>query len=350
MDILQYIGVDYHPYQQTIAFVDENGEIKTRRFFHTQKKALEQFYQRFPKGSIVGVEATGQMAWFEKMLAKCGLELLIGDAKKIRKMALSPHKNDQRDAEHVLDLLMIGRFPKIEPRSEESMRILSYLNYRHSLIKSRTAVANQLQAMARSLGLARFGIKAKFAETKMLAMTAEAELVELIESRFRVHQMLTAEIELIRRKLSAKAAHDKQAKLLLTHPGVGELTALCLVHTLGDVGRFGRKEQVTAFVGLVPLDESSGERHRIGSISKHGSKLLRYLLGQAGQKSFADQRLQQFYQRVSRRRGTAKAKVAVARKLLERCYLMLRDNIDYEEFRRRGEVGLPDSPRSKCSS
>ncbi|MGI8544309.1 MAG: IS110 family transposase [Aridibacter sp.] len=347
MDILQYIGVDYHPYQQTIAFVDEAGEIKTRRFFHTQKKALKQFYQRFPNGSVVGVEATGQMAWFEKMLATCGLQLQIGDPRRIRKMALSPHKNDRRDAEHILDLLLIGRFPTIEPRSEESQRILSFLNYRHSLVKSRTAVANQLQAMARSFGLARFGIKAKLAETKMLAMAEEAELIELIESRFRVHRMLTAEIDLIRRKLSAKAVADEPVKLLQTHPGIGELTALCAVHTLGDVGRFGRKEQVTAFVGLVPLDESSGEKKRIGKISKHGSKLLRYLLGQAGQKSFADERLKQFYQRVSRRRGNAKAKVAVARKLLERCYLMLRDNIDYEEFRRRGEVGLPGLPAKR---
>lgn len=350
MDILQYIGVDYHPYQQTIAFVDEDSEIKTRRFFHTQQKALNQFYQRFPTGSVVGVEATGQMHWFEKMLAEIGLELHIGNTRKIRKSAPSPHKNDQRDARHILDLLLTDRFPAVQKRSQESQQILSYLNYRHSLVKSRTAVANQLQAMARSLGLARFGMKAKFAETKMTALTNDLALLLLIESRFRVHRSLSEEIELIKQKLVKKAELDSQVKLLMTHPGIGELTALCAVHTLGDVGRFARKEQVSSFVGLAPLDESSGEKHRIGKISKHGSKLLRYLLGQAGQKSFADERLKQFYQRVSRRRGTAKAKVAVARKLLERCYLMLRDNIDYEEFRRRGEVGLPDCPRSKCSS
>jgi transposase len=350
MDILQYIGVDYHPYQQTIAFVDQDGEIKTRRFFHTQKKALRNFYRKFPIGSVVGVEATGQMLWFERMIYEIGLELLIGNPRTIRKMAISPHKNDQRDAEHILDLLILGRFPQIKPRSEQSQRILSYLKYRHSLVKSRTAIANQLQAMARSFGLAKFSIKSKLAETKMLAMTEEAELIKLIESRFRVHRTLSVEIEQFKRKLVEKAVLDEPVKLLMTHPGIGELTALCAVHTLGDVGRFAKKEQVTSFVGLAPLDESSGEKKRIGKISKHGSKLLRYLLGQAGQKSFADERLRQFYQRVSRRRGTAKAKVAVARKLLERCYLMLRDQIDYEEFRRRGEVGLPDCPRNKSCS
>lgn len=348
MDILHYVGVDYHPYQQTCAFVDPDGEIKTRRFFHTDKKGLRKFYQQFPKGSVIGVEATGQMRWFEQLIQKIDLELWIGNPRKIRKMAPSPHKNDRRDAEHILDLLLIGRFPKIEKRSEESTRILNFLNYRHSLVKARTAVLNQLQAMARSFGLARFGMKTKFAEAKILAGTEDQELIKLIESRFRVYRMLTSEIDLVKSGLVKKAEQDKQVKLLMTHPGIGHLTALCLIHTLGDVGRFARQEQVISFVGLAPLDESSGEKHRIGKISKHGSRLLRYLLGQAGQKSFADDRLREFYQRVSRRRGKAKAKVAVARKLLARCYLMLRDNICYEEFRRRGEVGLPGCPRKKC--
>ncbi len=94
-----------------------------------------------------------------------------------------------------------------------------------------------------------------------------------------------------------------------------------------------------AFVGLDPLEKSSGEKRRIGSISKHGSRLVRHLLGQAAQ-ACRDKRIRQFYSQVSRRRGRPKAKVAAARKLLINCYVMLRDGIGYEEFTRRGEVGL----------
>jgi transposase len=117
-----------------------------------------------------------------------------------------------------------------------------------------------------------------------------------------------------------------------------------LVHTLGDVGRFSRKEEIVSFIGLDPLEKSSGESKRFGSISKKGSRLLRFLLVQAGQ-TCSDKRLTEYYQKVSRRRGTAKAKVAVARKLLINCYIMLREQINYEEFCRRGEVGLGDCPR-----
>lgn len=114
---------------------------------------------------------------------------------------------------------------------------------------------------------------------------------------------------------------------------------MALIHTLGDVRRFRRKEEVVAFVGLDPLEKSSGETRRIGSISKRGSRLARHLLGQAAQ-ACRDKKIRKFYSEVSRRRGRPKAKVAAARKLLINCYVMLRDTISYEEFTRRGEVGL----------
>jgi transposase len=346
MNNIHNIGVDYHPYQQTIAFIDKDGEVKTRRFYHTDKPAIRKFYQQFPAGSVVGVEATGSLGWFEKMIFEINLELKIGNPRAVRKMALSPHKNDRRDAIHILELLQSDRFPEIARRSDQAQMILAWLNYRHSLVRARTAIANQLQAMARSFGMDRFRIKIKTAKQRFLSLDLSEEFLVLIESRFGVHEKLTAEIEMLDQKLHAEAVRDEQAKLLDTHSGVGDLTALCLVHTLGDVNRFERKEQVTAFVGLAPLDESSGEKHRIGRISKHGSRLLRFLLGQSAQMT-RDKQLKEFYRRVSRRRGAAKAKVATARKLLERCYIMLRDNIDYEEFRRRGEVSVPDSPRKK---
>ncbi len=145
---------------------------------------------------------------------------------------------------------------------------------------------------------------------------------------------------------ASKRCHNTRALDLSTYfiddpdrLGIGLINAMALIHTLGDVRRFRRKEEVVAFVGLDPLEKSSGETRRMGSISKHGSRLVRHLLGQAAQ-ACRDRRIRQFYLEVSRRRGRPKAKVAAARKLLINCYVMLRDNISYEEFTRRGEVGL----------
>lgn len=335
-----YIGVDYHPYQQTIAYCDaEEGEIRYDQFLHSDKQSLKSFYRQCPAETVIGVEATGSLQWFERMLFENGLELNIGDPRLIRRKALSRHKNDFRDAETILDLLMNGQFPRVEPRSERSQLVLQMLNYRHSLVCQRTALANQLQAFARRKGLAKFRIKAKTASERLKAAAEDGAESLMVESRFSLFSALTEKIGEIEAELEKEASKDAGAKLLLTHSGVGTLTALAVVHTLGDVNRFGKKEQVVAFVGLDPLEKSSGERKRIGNISKHGSRLLRFLLVQAAQVT-RDKRLKQFYSQVSRRRGKPKAKVAAARKLLINCYVILRDNITYQEFCRRGEVGL----------
>jgi transposase len=338
-----YIGVDFHPYEQSVAYADDrDGEIRHRRFLHSDKHSLKAFYRKCGTNAVVGTEATGCLWWFEKLLFDNGMKLNIGDPRMIRRAALSRHKNDFRDAETILDLLVRGQFPAIVPRSERSREVLDLLNYRQSLVRKRTSVLNQLQSFARSKGLARFRLPGVRARQKLIdaALTATEEL--LVGSRLLLCDELSRQIKALEARLEEEEEEvdkGKQVKLLRTHPGIGLINALALVHTLGDVRRFRRKEEVVAFVGLDPLEKSSGEKKRIGQISKHGSRLVRHLLGQAAQ-ACRDKRIRQFYSQVSRRRGRPKAKVAAARKLLINCYVMLRDGIGYEEFTRRGEVGL----------
>lgn len=340
MKQLYYIGVDFHPYQQTVAYcTTDDGEIKYRQFRHTDKKALAQFYRQCHTDSIIGVEATGALDWFEKLLFENSLRLRIGNPRAIRRAALSRHKKDYRDAETILDLLLTNRFPEIEPKSQAAQSVLALLSYRHSLVQQRTRLINQMQAMARRQGLSKFRLYSPSAKARLTAAIENETEQLLLASRWEMFESLTGEIERIEAELKKAALANEQVRLLRTHSGIGELTALCLVHTLGAVTRFARKEQVVAFVGLDPLDKSSGEKKRIGHVSKKGSRLLRFLLGQAANTT-KDQRLREFYRKVSRRRGKAQAKVACARKLLINCYIMLRDSIDYEEFSRRGGVGL----------
>jgi len=148
---------------------------------------------------------------------------------------------------------------------------------------------------------------------------------------------LKAKIETVEQWLEEKADDDQRVQRLRTHYGIGALTGLCLVHTLECVERFANPRKVTAYVGFDPVEDSSGARQRIGSISKQGSRLLRFFLVEAGQIAIRkDQDLARVYQRVWLRRGHAKAKVAVGRRLLVRAFIMLRDEIDYAEFQRRG--------------
>jgi transposase len=140
--------------------------------------------------------------------------------------------------------------------------------------------------------------------------------------------------------LKEKARPNSQVQLLLTQKGVGYLAALCTVHSLGDVTRFSRlTKQVASYVGLEPLERSSAGRRNFGSISKAGSSLLRFQMGQAAQIAARfDPRLKSFYKRLEKKKPRSVAKVATARKLLIKLSIMLRDGISAQEFDQRGRT------------
>jgi transposase len=158
------------------------------------------------------------------------------------------------------------------------------------------------------------------------------------EHLFSLLEQLTKQIRELQSWLNRKASSDKQVQLLMTQRGVGYLTALATVHTLGDVSRFEKvSKQVIAFAGLDSLEKSSAGKTRFGRISKAGSPLLRGLLGQSANIVIRyDTRLKSFYKGLAKRKPKAVAKTATARKLLVKLAIMLRDSITAEEFDRRG--------------
>jgi transposase len=312
---------------------------------HSEREKLEKFYGSFSEPALVGVEATGGLDWFEEMIFEKGHKLLVGNPQEIRRRAMSRHKSDKRDAETILDLLMHGEFPEVWRRDRQSRTVLEILRFRQNLVRQRTSVANQLQALARKRGLPRFTVSTK----KGRNLLSSAELSEpdayLRDSLWRLYDGLTEKVDQAEGRLRLLAVGNEAAKLLMTHSGIGLKTALAVEATLGDVSRFNNMRQVAAFVGLDPLNKSTGERQRIGRISKRGSRLCRYLLGQAAARS-QDRSIREAYSRIKSRRGHAVAKVATARRLLTNCYIMMRDGIDYAEFTRRGEVGLHEENTS----
>ena len=339
-----YIGVDFHPHQQTVAWCDtRDGEIRFRTFKHSDKAALEAFYKGLPEPAVIGVEATGGLDWFERLIFENGHQFLVGHPHEIRRRALSRHKSDRRDAETILDLLINHEFPVLWRRSEADRNTLQMLNFRQHLVRQRTCVSNQLQALARKVGLPRFAVKTRVGRNILV----KADLSEtdrfLRENLYALFDDLTTQISRVEAHMEGLIKTCGSARALMTHSGIGFRTALAVAATLGDVKRFNNARQVVAFVGLDPLDKSSGEKRRIGKISKHGSRLCRYLLGQAAARS-SDRRIRESYSQIRSRRGHAVAKVVAARRLLINCYVILRDNINYAEFSRRGEVGLHDNP------
>jgi transposase len=335
-----YIGVDFHPHQQTGAWCDtRTGETQTFDLAHDVEQ-VRKFYASLPEPAIVGIEASNRAAWFEKMLFETNHKLLVGNSVLIRKRATSRHKNDRRDAELILNLLLRDEFPALWRRSPESNQVLEILRLRHTLVRQRTQVHNRLQSVAHNAGLPKGKVRTIAFQALIKAIEVD-EAGEISRSHlFRLLEKLSDQITELEEWLKKKAAGNKQVELVRTQKGVGYLTGLALIHTVGDISRFDRvPKQVTNFAGLDSLENSSAGKTRFGSISKAGSSLLRFQLGQAAQIATRyDPKLKSFYKRLAKKKPKALAKTATARKLLVKLSIMLRDNITAEEFDLRGRT------------
>lgn len=338
------IGCDFHTRYQQIAMADDaTGELLLERRLDHENGEAHSFYRTLQRPVRVGIEATGPMHWFERLLAELGHELWIGDSAKIRASEVRKQKTDERDAALILDLLLAKRFPRIWVPTPAERDLRQLLWHRHKLVCLRTMLANQLHFLAMGQGLCR---KKKLFTRKgrgelaalSLGPWASRRRVELLRLFDQVHAPL-AELD---RAVSEAAQHREEAVRLMTHPGIGPVNALAFVLTIGPITRFPCSRKLVSYLGLNPSEDSSGGKRRLGAISKQGNTMVRWLLVEAAQKAARyDPALRQDYQRLKFRRGHAVAKVAIARKLAVRMYWMLRSGADYARL-----VRMQGSPRA----
>ncbi len=339
---MKIVGCDLHTRYQQIAMLDrETGELVERRLEHENGEA-RAFYAALSGSVRVGIEATGHTRWFERMLAELGHELWIGDAAQIRASMVRKQKTDARDAAHLLDLLLSERFPRIWRPTLEERDLRQLVWHRQKLVWMRNAVGNQLHALAMGEGVCRkktlFTKKGRVElESLKLGPWASHRRQELLT----MTDQLDTSLQKLDQAVAEQAERNPTAVLLMTHPGVGPVTSLAFVLTIGPVGRFERSKQVVSYLGLNPREHSSGGRQRLGAISKQGNPMMRSLLVEAGHTAARlDRELRQDYQRLKLRRGSGGAKVAMARKLAVRMYWMLRSPANYAQL-----VRMQGSPR-----
>jgi transposase len=303
----------------------ETGEMTTRQLEHASGEA-RRFYAELGKPSLVGIEATGYTQWFERWMAELGHELWVGDPAEIRARAVRRQKTDVRDAEHLLELLLTKRFPRVWVPTPEERDLRQLLKHRDKLVKMRTSVQNQLHFLAMSQGVCRKRrlwsergrAELEGLELGVWACQRRQELLELLDR-------LNPRIEALDRAVKAEAARRPEACRLMQQPGVGPVTALAFVLTVGPVQRFARSRQLVSYLGLNPREDSSGGHQRLGHISKQGNEMLRWLLVEAGHTAArCDPELRRQYQRLKFRRGGRIAKVAIARRLAVHLYWLLR--------------------------
>jgi transposase len=337
---MRIIGCDLHARQQTLAVLDTaTGEVMEKTLMHNGSN-VQEFYSTLPGPVCVGIEATGTMQWFLSLMEDLGIDCQVGHPAKIRAAEPRKQKHDRRDADLILKLLVEKRFPSIWRPSNELVDLRALLLHRHQWVRMRTRIQNALQAIALANGLRRGPSLWSQAGQRTIASLPLAPHTAHRRSELQAtYAKFEAEIEKLNQRVQEQADEHPGARLLMTHPGVGAITALATDVFLGDPKRFADGKALASYVGIIPSEYSSGGRQRLGGLSKQGNPLLRFLWCEAAAHAVRrDPELQRFYRRKLIQKGLGKARVAAARKLGIRLWIMLRDQIEYHEFCRRGQM------------
>jgi len=327
------IGCDFHPsYQQIAALDTKTGAVKEHKLGHATGEA-QRFYRELATPALVGIEAVGNDQWFVQLLQKLGHEVWVGDAAQIRASYVRKQKTDRRDARHILQLLREGRFPRIWVPNAEIRDHRQLLIHRHKLVQIRTRVKNELQHLMLNQGMQK---KQRLWSTAGRVALESLALETWADRRRRdlliLLDMLDQQTQQLNEAVLQLSRLYPEVQLLMSQPGVGAVTALGFVLTIGDVRRFRRGKQVASYLGLIPREYSSGGKQRMGGISKQGSRLMRFLLIEAANIAVRwDPELRKEYWHRCHQKHFFVAKVAAARKLAIRLYWILRTQTPYPQ-------------------
>lgn len=331
------IGCDFHPGFQRIAYLEEEtGEYGERRLSHPAE--AEQFYRSLQgKQVCIGIEATGNYRWFRRRMAELNYEVQLGDASEVRASNPRRQKTDRRDARHILKLLMEKRFPAIWQPPLENEHLRQLLLHRCRMVRLRTHLINQLDSIAKNEGVPSSTLRSSKHRQQIEALPLtgwyerrRADLLELLTE-------LEQRVKLLDQAVQQAAQQNQQACLLMSHPGVGPVVSLAYVLAIGDWRRFPRGKKVASYLGLIPTEESSSNKRRLGGVSKQGNSFVRWLLVEAASLAQRhDSSWHRQYLRLSMNKHHGVAKLAIAHKLAIRLYWMLRSGQDYNQIRERG--------------
>jgi transposase len=335
---MRIIGCDLHASQQTIAMRDrETGEVTEQTLKH-EGESVRAFYAARPRPVVVGIEASGSMGWFLHLVDELEVTCQVGHPAAIRKADTRRQKHDRRDAALILPLLAEDRFPAIWRPSTELRDLRALLVHRHQWVRLRTRVQNALHAIAIGQGMRRgHTLWNRDGQAQLTALSLPPHASYRRDELLALYRHLDDQVGTLDSRVTDQVHERPRARLLMPHPGVGPVTALATDVFLGDPTRFVDGKALASYVGMIPSEYSSGGRQRFGGLSKQGNPLLRFLWCEAALHAVRrDPALMRVYRRKLVQKGVGKARVAAARKLGIRLWIMLRDQIDYTEFCRRG--------------
>jgi len=329
----RYIGVDLHKNTFTVCYLSKKG--KELKSFKVSKKDIEAFKQTLTKNDEVGVESTGNSGYFAREIKDSVKVVRIINPTQFKIISQSVKKTDEKDAEIIARYLSKGLIPEVRMRSKEEAQLSSLIGTRDKFVKLRTALKNKIHNILNANGIVTK--KEIFASEKNLEKVLDSDLDEasLFELKIIITELrnLNKAIEEIDKELTGRGRKLKGHKNLTCITGIGDISATILLNTIGDVNDFNGDHKLAAYLGIVPRVYISNETSHYGRITKMGNKIARTTLVQCALIAIRyNPYLRAFYLKLKAKKGSGKAIIATARKLLTIIYRTLKNNWVFEDF------------------
>ncbi|MEJ7812339.1 MAG: IS110 family transposase [Gemmatimonadaceae bacterium] len=329
------IGLDLHKRETQLCILTADGELIERRIATTRARFTEALGTR-PRARIL-VEAATESEWVARHLESLGHEVIVADPSYAPMYATRSRrvKTDKRDARTLAQACRLGAYRAIHRVSDAQRHVRAELAVRDALVRTRTRYVALIKAVRPPRGVRLTQGDPESTTRKLEALaelpaTTRDELTPLVALLAPINTAIAAADH----RIAELVAADPVVMLLTTAPTIGPVTAAAFVATLDQVTRFQSADQVTAYLGLVPSEHSSGERQHRGRITKTGNTRMRWLLVEAGWRILRSTNLEvralkAWGEAIAARRGKRVAVVALARKLAGILYAMWRDNTPY---------------------
>lgn len=322
------IGCDQHKHFCQLAVLNEEGKmIEQKKLYHDDRETLKAYFLGLPKGSRMAIEASGFEAWLADFVQDLGIQVHLSHPLKTRAIAEAKIKTDKVDAKILAQLLQADLLPKAHLASPDTRRMRYFLRFRLCLNRYRSSLKNRIHSLLHGLGIRPpavtdlFGVSGRcFLDSLQLGEGYQESLLGYLN----LLDATEARINCLKKRLAEYVKETPDAQLLQTVPGIGVLLSQVILAEIADIQRFASPENLCSYAGLTPSIHQSGQRLYHGPCPKDGNKFLRWAMIEAAHTAVRkDPRLKDFFERIKRKKGSQKALVAAARKMLVVVYWML---------------------------
>jgi transposase len=330
-----HVGVDLHQRFCYMTALEARGKMLQAGPVTNERLALRKYFRQFRGQEVqVAVEACGFWPAFREVVEPEVRRLVLVHPQRVKAIASAKLKNDRVDSQTLAHLLRCDLLPESWKADGETQARRQQVRLRTTLVRQRTRLKNQVHAVLHQQGLRSpvtdmFGKRGRqwLGEVRLPEQARES-----VQACLRMIDHYGEEIQKQNLQLSEKAKSDERVRWLKTIPGIGECSAMMLLAEIGDLGRFGSKEALCSYAGLVPrVRESAGKAAR-GGITRQGSSALRWIMVEAAQVATrCSPAAKRYYERLLRKKHKHVARVALARKLLIAVYALLHDGVVFDE-------------------